>query len=39
MVGHDDAATTLRHCGLFPDDLDDVAKRVNKKAWSAPLRG
>ncbi|WP_238992392.1 hypothetical protein [Jiangella ureilytica] len=36
MLGHEDAATTLRHyASLFPDDLSDVAKRMNTKARTA----
>jgi integrase len=36
MLGHEDAATTLRHyASLFPDDLGDVAKRMNAKARTA----
>ena len=39
MLAHEDAATTLRHyASLFPDDLDEVAKRVNKKALTVRSR-
>lgn len=40
MLGHEDAATTLRHyASLFPDDLDDVAKRLDVKARKAKTGG
>jgi integrase len=30
LLGHESAATTLNHyAGLFPSDLDDVAKRLD----------
>ena len=33
LLGHESAATTLNHyAGLFPSDLDDVARRLNDAA-------
>jgi integrase len=33
LLGHESAATTLNHyAGLFPSDLDDVAKRLDSAA-------
>jgi integrase len=33
LLGHESAATTLNHyAGLFPSDLDDVAKRLDTAA-------
>lgn len=30
LLGHEDAAVTLRHyANLFPDDLDELAARLN----------
>lgn len=39
MLGHESAATTLRHyAGYFPDDLDIVANRVDAHAKKAEQR-
>jgi integrase len=36
LLGHESAATTLNHyAGLFPTDLDDVAKRLDAAARGA----
>ncbi len=36
LLGHESAATTLNHyAGLFPSDLDDVAKRLDAAAREA----
>lgn len=33
LLGHEDASTTLRHyAGMFPDDLDSIARRMDKDA-------
>jgi integrase len=39
LLGHESAATTLNHyAGLFPSDLDDVAKRLDDAARKAIVK-